>query len=56
VMVSHDLAVVAHMCDQAAVMQHGEIVEVLSIEAMRAGRTQHPYTQTLLEASANRVA
>ncbi|AHD09468.1 ABC transporter ATP-binding protein [Phaeobacter gallaeciensis] len=56
VMVSHDLAVVAHMCDQAAVMQHGEIVEVLSIEAMRAGQTQHPYTQTLLTASANRVA
>ncbi|KII18352.1 ABC transporter ATP-binding protein [Phaeobacter sp. S60] len=55
VMVSHDLAVVAHMCDQAAVMQHGEIVEVLSIDAMRNGETQHPYTQTLLEASANRV-
>ncbi|UTS80615.1 ABC transporter ATP-binding protein [Phaeobacter piscinae] len=55
VMVSHDLAVVAHMCDQAAVMQHGEIVEVLSIDAMRSGKTQHPYTQTLLEASANRV-
>ncbi|ATG35701.1 ABC transporter ATP-binding protein [Phaeobacter piscinae] len=55
VMVSHDLAVVAHMCDQAAVMQHGEIVEVLSIDAMRSGETQHPYTQTLLEASANRV-
>ncbi|AXT34228.1 ABC transporter ATP-binding protein [Phaeobacter sp. LSS9] len=56
VMVSHDLAVVAHMCDQAAVMQHGEIVEVLSIDAMRSGETQHPYTKTLLEASANRVA
>ncbi|APG47057.1 ABC transporter ATP-binding protein [Phaeobacter porticola] len=56
VMVSHDLAVVAHMCDQAAVMQHGEIVEILSIDAMRAGQTQHSYTQTLLRAAANRVA
>ena len=56
VMVSHDLAVVAHMCDQAAVMQHGEILEVLSIDAMRAGQTAHPYTRTLLDASANRVA
>ena len=56
VMVSHDLAVVAHMSDQAAVMQHGEILEVLSIDAMRAGQTAHPYTRTLLDASANRVA
>jgi peptide/nickel transport system ATP-binding protein len=44
------------MCDQAAVMQHGEILEVLSIDAMRAGQTAHPYTRTLLDASANRVA
>jgi peptide/nickel transport system ATP-binding protein len=56
VMVSHDLAVVAHMCDQAAVMRNGEIVEIISIEDMRAGRTAHEYTGQLLHASVNRVA
>ena len=56
VMVSHDLAVVAHMCDAAAVMRNGEIVEILSIEDMRAGKTAHDYTMQLLNASANRVA
>ncbi|WP_417473058.1 ABC transporter ATP-binding protein [Leisingera sp.] len=56
VMVSHDLAVVAHMCDQAAVMRNGEIVEIISIKDMRAGRTKHDYTSQLLQASVNRVA
>ena len=56
VMVSHDLAVVAHMCDAAAVMRNGEIVEILSIKDMRAGKTAHDYTMQLLNASANRVA
>ncbi|MDE4132154.1 ABC transporter ATP-binding protein [Phaeobacter sp. QD34_3] len=56
VMVSHDLAVVAHMCDQAAVMQNGEIVEILSIDAMRNGDARSDYTRQLLAASANRVA
>ncbi|HGG05488.1 MAG TPA: ABC transporter ATP-binding protein [Aliiroseovarius sp.] len=50
-MVSHNLAVVAHMCDQIAVMQNGEIVEVMSVEDMRAMSPSHPYTKHLLEAS-----
>lgn len=50
-MVSHDLAVVAHMCERIAVMQNGEIVEVLGVEDMRAMTPQHPYTRSLLEAS-----
>lgn len=50
-MVSHDLAVVAHMCERIAVMQAGEIVEVLSVEEMRAMTPSHPYTKQLLEAS-----
>ncbi|MEX5727338.1 ABC-type dipeptide/oligopeptide/nickel transport system ATPase subunit [Rhodovulum iodosum] len=50
-MVSHDLAVVAHMCERIAVMQAGEIVEVLGVEEMRAMKPQHPYTLSLLEAS-----
>ncbi len=50
-MVSHNLAVVAHMCDATAVMQHGEIVEVLSVEDMRAMNPTHPYTKHLLDSS-----
>ena len=50
-MVSHDLAVVSHMCSQIAVMNLGEIVELLPIEDMRARKAQHPYTRELLSAS-----
>ncbi len=50
-MVSHDLAVVAHMCEATAVMQNGEIVEMLSVEDMRAMRAGHPYTRHLLESA-----
>jgi peptide/nickel transport system ATP-binding protein len=50
-MVSHDLAVVSHICQDIAVMQLGEIVETLGVEDMRAMRTKHPYTQHLLESS-----
>ena len=55
-MVSHDLAVVAHMCERAAVMQNGEIVEVIDVADMRSGKTTQDYTAKLLHASANRVA
>jgi ABC-type dipeptide/oligopeptide/nickel transport system ATPase subunit len=50
-MVSHNLAVVGHMCDATAVMQHGEIVEILSVGDMRAMKPNHPYTQHLLDSS-----
>ena len=50
-MVSHDLAVVGHMCEQIAVMQLGEIVEVMSVEDMRQMRPKHAYTKHLLESS-----
>lgn len=50
-MVSHDLAVVGHICSDIAVMRLGEIVETLTVDDMRAMRTQHPYTQHLLESS-----
>jgi peptide/nickel transport system ATP-binding protein len=51
VMVSHDLAVVGHMCDQIAVMQHGKVVEIMSVEDMRAMRPQNEYTKHLLKSS-----
>jgi len=50
-MVSHDLAVVGHMCSNVGVMNSGEIVEILSIEDLRERKTNHPYTRQLLEAS-----
>ncbi len=53
-MVSHNLAVVGHMCNDIAVMNLGEIVEQLSVEDMRAQKTDHPYTRQLLEASIQR--
>lgn len=50
-MVSHNLAVVAHMCDEIAVMKSGEIVEVMGVNDMRAMTPNHPYTRHLLESS-----
>jgi peptide/nickel transport system ATP-binding protein len=51
VFVSHDLAVITHLCDRVAVMQHGAIVERLSAEELVARRVQHAYTRRLLAAS-----
>lgn len=51
ILVSHNLAVIAHMCSQTAVMNAGEIVEVLNIDKMNALEADHPYTRQLLTAS-----
>jgi peptide/nickel transport system ATP-binding protein len=50
-LVSHDLAVVAHMCDRIAVMNHGRILEVLPTEDLESDRPRHEYTDALLQAS-----
>lgn len=50
-MVSHNLAVVGHLCENIAVMQNGEIVEILSVEDMRELKSTHLYTQNLLQSS-----
>lgn len=47
VMVSHNLAVIAHLCPQLGVMQGGEMVEMLSASDLRAGRVSHPHTADL---------
>ncbi|MEU6122552.1 ABC transporter ATP-binding protein [Streptomyces sp. NPDC047123] len=47
--VSHDLAVVRHLCDRIAVMHRGEIVETGSREEIFE-RPQEPYTKELLAA------
>jgi len=51
ILVSHNLAVVAHLCPQIGVMQGGEMVELLSADDLRAGRTRHPHTTALRELS-----
>ncbi|MEQ5872539.1 ABC transporter ATP-binding protein [Sagittula sp. NFXS13] len=51
VMVSHDLAVVDHMCDRFAIMQHGRVVEVLPREAITQGGATQTYAQDLIGAS-----
>lgn len=51
VMVSHDLAVVAHMCDRLMVMQHGCMVEELTRDQLRTKAAATDYTRQLLAAS-----
>jgi peptide/nickel transport system ATP-binding protein len=46
-MISHDLAVVAEVCDRVAVMYAGNIVEVADVNEMFK-KPLHPYTQGLL--------
>jgi ABC-type oligopeptide transport system ATPase subunit len=47
--ISHDMAVVEHMCDRIAVMKDGKIVEMGEREQVIAS-PQHAYTQALLHA------
>jgi ABC-type oligopeptide transport system ATPase subunit len=47
--ISHDMAVIDHMCDRVAVMKDGVIVEQGSRDQVIAS-PQHPYTQALLSA------
>ncbi len=51
ILVSHDLAVVGHLCQDIAVMNNGRIVELLDVERMRRAEPNHPYTRQLLDAS-----
>jgi len=48
-LISHNLAVVRHLCDRVAVMYLGRIIEVAPTETLYA-RPAHPYTRGLLAA------
>ncbi len=48
--ISHDLAVVATVCERVAVMRDGRIVEFGPVAEVMT-RPQHPYTQSLLAAA-----
>jgi oligopeptide/dipeptide ABC transporter ATP-binding protein len=48
IMITHDLGVIAEMCDQVCVMYAGRIVERAGVEAL-FGSPKHPYTRGLLE-------
>ena len=50
-MVTHDLGVIAHLCQKVAVMQHGKILETLTVDALVNGDAQTAYTQMLVTAS-----
>ena len=50
-MVSHDLAIVTHMCERLMVMQNGEAVETLTASQLICHRVSEDYTRNLLRAS-----
>ena len=54
-MVSHDLAVIDHMCDRILVMQNGRAVEELSREALASATMQTDSARALFVASADRM-
>ena len=50
-LVSHDLAVVAHLCSHIAVMSGGHLIEVLGVEDLRRGAARHEVTRALIASS-----
>ncbi|MBQ2895165.1 MAG: ABC transporter ATP-binding protein [Oscillospiraceae bacterium] len=46
-LITHDLGIVAQMCDNVAIMYAGEIIESGTVEDIYSGEMQHPYTKGL---------
>ena len=55
-MVSHNLAVIDHMCDRLLVMRNGSAVEALDRAALASRSARDPYTLALFEANAHEAA
>lgn len=53
IMITHDLGIVAQVCDKVAVMYAGEIVEQGTLEDIFTGEKHHPYTVGLFGAIPN---
>jgi len=51
ILVSHDLAVVAHLCARIGIMRGGRLLEILDVESLRRGEAIEAYTRGLIEAS-----
>jgi ABC-type dipeptide/oligopeptide/nickel transport system ATPase subunit len=51
ILVSHNLSVIAHMCETLSVMQNGAVVETMSVQQLRDHTPAMPYTKQLLTAS-----
>jgi peptide/nickel transport system ATP-binding protein len=54
-MVSHDLAVIDHMCDRIMVMQHGRTVEEMRRDDLAQAQMKTAYARSLFDASADRM-
>jgi peptide/nickel transport system ATP-binding protein len=55
-MVSHDLAVIAHICERAGMMHKGKIIEELTSQQIRQSQAKEDYTREFLQASIEAVA
>jgi peptide/nickel transport system ATP-binding protein len=51
ILVSHDLGVVAHLCNRIAIMQFGKLVEIVDAAQLRSGGVGEEYTRRLIAAS-----
>jgi oligopeptide/dipeptide ABC transporter ATP-binding protein len=47
--ISHDLALVAELCDQVAVLYRGQLMEQATTEDLME-KPRHPYTQAMMKA------
>ena len=51
-MVSHDLSVIAHLCERIGVMSRGQLLEITTATAMANNQVTHDYTHELLRSNA----
>lgn len=49
ILITHDLGVVAQICDRVAIMYAGEIIETGTVEQIFSGDRHHPYTSGLFD-------